>query len=110
MIVQVEVEFTVRHSVDELKEEFVSQCRFPGWKNDGEDKTGFIFLESRIIGIDLHTETERMAWFIFSMEACGELKKRIVIPTIISSDVTTYIPDLKEFLTFCRNCLVGNPY
>ena len=110
MIVQVEVEFVVQHSMDELKEEFVSQGRFPAWRPDGNDKTNLVFLENRIVGIDLHTETERMAWFIFSMEACGELKKRIVIPTIIPSSVTTYIPDLREFLTFCRNCLVGNPY
>ena len=110
MIVQVEVEFTIQHSLDELKEEFVSQGRFPTWKPDGTDEADLAFLENRVVGIDLHTEAERMAWFIFSIEACGELKKRIVIPAAIPSTVTTYIPELKEFLAFCRNCLVGNPY
>ena len=110
MIVQVEVEFTVQHSVNELKEEFVTQCRFPSWKPAVTETANLVFWENRIVGIDLHTETERMAWFVFSIEACGELKKRIVIPTIIPSTVTTYIPDFKDFLTFCRNCLVGNPH
>jgi len=109
VIVQVEVVFTVQHSMDELKDEFVSQGHFPDWQPNETTEAGLVFLETRVVGIDLNTETERMAWFIFSMEACGELRKRIVIPTQISSKVATYIPDLKEFLGFCRNCLVGNP-
>jgi len=112
-MIQVEVEFLIRHTMDELKDAFIRLGRFPEWRatkilsEDGANK--LVFLESRTIGFDLNTEAERYAWFVFSFEACGELKKRIVIPNIISSTVDLNNLALDEFLGLCRECLVAPP-
>ena len=110
-MVQVEVEFTISHSLEELKDIFIRTGHIHDWRTSrtlGADGSGGLsFLETRTIGIDLHNEDERYAWFVFSFEACGELKRRIVIPNIISSAIDIDNLSLDGFLAFCRECLIA---
>jgi len=110
MDVQVEVQFTIQHTLEELKQAFVRRCHFPDWKviQDTETRPP-LFFETRIVSVNLSTEADRFAWFVFSLEACGELKKRVVITNVVPSGVTVDIPNLTDFLHFCRNCLVSAP-
>jgi len=110
MDVQVEVQFTIQHTLEELKDAFVRRGHFPDWRviQDAETRPQ-LFFETRIVSINLSTVEDRRAWFVFSMEACGELKKRIVITNVVPSGVKVDIPNLTDFLGFCRNCLVGPP-
>jgi hypothetical protein len=110
MDVQVEVQFTIQHTLEELKEAFVRRGHFPDWRviEDTETRPQ-IFFETRVVSINLSTETDRMAWFVFSLEACGELKKRIIINNVIPSRVQVDHAKLADFLAFCRNCLVSSP-
>jgi hypothetical protein len=110
MDVQVEVQFTIQHTLEELKEAFVRRGHFPDWKTIQDTETRPpLFFETRIVSVNLSTEADRFAWFVFSLEACGELKKRVVITNVVPSGVTVDIPNLTDFLKFCRNCLVGAP-
>jgi hypothetical protein len=110
-MVQVEVEFTIQHTMDELKDEFIKMGHFPEWRSEklhAEDgSASLVFFETRIVSINLHTEAERYDWFIFSLEAYGELKRRVVIPNTIHSAHNIDNLELNEFLKFCRECLVG---
>jgi len=110
MDVQVEVQFTIQHTLDELKEAFVKRAHFPEWRviQDTETRPQ-LFFETRIVSMNLSSEADRFAWFVFSLEACGELEKRVVINNVIPSGVRVDIPNLTDFLDFCRNCLVGPP-
>ena len=110
MDVQVEVQFTIQHTLAELKEAFVKRGHFPDWRvlEDVETRPQ-LFFETRVVSVNLSNEEDRMAWFVFSLEACGELRKRIVIKHVVPSDVNVNVPDLKDFLAFCRHCLVSNP-
>ena len=110
MEIQVEVQFTVQHTLEELKAEFVKLGHIPEWKvvQDAEMRPR-LFFETRIVSINLSSEADRLAWFVFSMEAIGELRRRIVIPNVVPSGVKIDIPDLNSFLNFCRNCLVSTP-
>jgi hypothetical protein len=110
MDVQVEVQFTIQHTLEELKEAFVRRGHFPDWRViEDTDTRPQIFFETRVVSVNLDTEEDRMSWFIFSLEACGELRKRIVIPHVVPSTVNVNVPALKDFLTFCRHCLVASP-
>lgn len=110
MDVQVEVQFTVQHTLEELKEVFVKRAHFPDWKViEGVETRPQLFFETRIVSYNLSTEADRFAWFVFSLEACGELRDRVVINNVIPSGVNPDKPDLTDFLNFCRNCLVGDP-
>jgi len=110
-MVQVEVEFTIRHSMDELKDRFIRMGHFPEWRSEKiHNKNGLndlAFFETRVVSVNLLKEEERYAWFVFSIEACGELRRRIVIPNAIPSDKNIDNIELDEFLKFCRECLVG---
>ncbi|HWQ08387.1 MAG TPA: hypothetical protein VN436_04745 [Holophaga sp.] len=110
MDVQVEVQFTIQHTLEELKTEFVKKGHIPDWKviSDVETRPE-LFFETRLVSMNLSSEAERFAWFVFSMEASGELRKRIVISNVVPSGVTTQYADLNDFLRFCRNCLVASP-
>jgi hypothetical protein len=110
MDVQVEVQFTIQHTLEELKEAFVKRGHFPDWKviEDVETRPQ-IFFETRVVSVNLSSEDDRMAWFVFSLEACGELRKRVVIKHVVPSSVNVNVPALKDFLTFCRHCLVASP-
>ena len=110
MDVQVEVQFTIQHTLDELKDAFVRRAHFPDWRpiQDTETRPP-LFFETRIVSVNLSSEADRFAWFVFSLEACGELKKRVVITNVVPSGVKVDIPNLTDFLNFCRNCLVGSP-
>ena len=110
MDVQVEVQFTIQHTLEELRTEFVKKGHIPSWKViEGVETRPDLFFEARTVSMNLSTEAERLAWFIFSIEACGELRKRIVINHVVPSGVKIDLPDLNDFLKFCRNCLVGAP-
>jgi Fe2+ transport system protein FeoA len=112
-MVQVEVEFTIRHSMDELKHRFIHMGHFPDWRAEkihGENgKNELVFFETREISVNLHKEDDRYAWFVFSIEACNELKRRIVIPNAIDSSINIDNLELGDFLKLCRQCLVGHP-
>ena len=110
MDVQVEIQFTVQHTLDELKDAFVKRGHFPNWQviQDAETRPQ-LFFETRIVSVNLSSESDRFAWFVFSMEACGELRQRIAIHNVVPSGVRVDIPNLTDFLNFCRNCLVGPP-
>jgi hypothetical protein len=110
MDVQVEVQFTIQHTLDELKEAFVRRGHIPDWRViQDTDTRPQLFFETRLVSFNLSSEADRMAWFVFSMEACGELKKRIVITNVVPSGIKVDIPNLDDFLSFCRNCLVASP-
>lgn len=108
--VQVEVQFTVQHTLEELKDEFVRKGHIPPWRTleDAELRPP-LFFETRLVSVTLASEADRIAWFHFSLEACGELRRRIDIPTVVPAGVNLGYPDLEDFLTFCRNCLVASP-
>jgi hypothetical protein len=110
MDVQVEVQFTIQHTLEELKEAFVKRGHFTDWHviEDTETRPQ-LFFETRIVSVNLSSEEDRMAWFVFSLEACGELRKRIVVQHVVPSRVNVDMPALTDFLTFCRHCLVGSP-
>lgn len=108
MDVQVEVEFTVQHTLEQLREAFVKRGHVPEWKAiEGVDFRPGLYFERRVIALELSSEEERRAWFEFSLEATGELRRRVRIPNVVPADVKLDYPELKEFLQFCRNCLVG---
>jgi hypothetical protein len=110
-MVQVEVEFTIRHSMDELKDTFVRGGRLPGWEasrlGSADGISRMVFLERRVVGLDLKTEEERYAWFVFSIEAFGDLFSKVQIPNVISSSIDFDSLSLNDFLSFCRQCLVA---
>nr|WP_320132739.1 hypothetical protein [uncultured Holophaga sp.] len=110
MEVQVEVQFTVQHTLEELKTEFVRRGHIPAWHRIADTELRpDLFFETRIVSVTLAGEPDRLAWFIFSMEACGELRNRIIIPNVVPSGVRVDYPSLEDFLTFCRHCLVTSP-
>jgi hypothetical protein len=110
MDVQVEVQFTVQHTLVELREAFVKRAHFPSWRViQDTDTRPELFFETRVVSINLSSEQDRFAWFVFSIEACGELRQRIVITNVVPSGVRVDIPVLEDFLHFCRNCLVASP-
>lgn len=108
MQVEVEVEFTIQHTVDQLREAFVKRGHLPEWKAiEGVDVRPGLFFERRVITLSLQTEEERRAWFEFSLEACGELRRRIRIANVVPATVSLDYKEVKDFLQFCRNCLTG---
>ena len=110
MDVQVEVQFTIQHTLEELKEAFVKRGHIPDWRVIQDAETSpQLFFETRVVSINLSSEADRFAWFVFSLEACGELKRRVVINNVVPSGVKVDIPRLTDFLGFCRHCLVASP-
>ena len=110
MDVQVEVQFKVAHTVEELRGEFVKKGHFPEWKVlEGTEGHPELLFEDRIVSWDLRSEEDRFAWFVFSLEATGELHRRVVIRNVIPVGVRTDFSELKPFLQFCRECLVSSP-
>ncbi len=107
MNVQVEVQFTVQHTLDQLKEAFVKRGHIPEWRTPEDGSAPDLFFETRTISVMLNSEQDRQAWFVFSVEATGELRSRVVIPNVIPASVPLDIPDLEQFLDFCRRCMVG---
>lgn len=108
MQVEVEVEFTLQHTIDQLREAFVKRGHLPEWKAlEGVDVRPGIFFERRVITLSLQSEEERRSWFEFSLEASGELRRRIRIGNVVPATVSLDYPEVKDFLQFCRNCLTG---
>lgn len=107
MDVQVEVQFTVQHTLEQLKEAFVQRGHIPEWRTPEGGSAPGLFFETRVISLTLSSEKDRQAWFVFSVESTGELRRRVVIPNVIPATVNLDIPDLEEFLDFCRHCMVG---
>ncbi len=107
MDVQVEVQFTVQHTLDQLKEAFVKRGHIPDWRTPEDSSAPDLFFETKTVSVSLSSEKDRQAWFVFSMEATGELRRRVVIPNVIPATVDLDIPDLEAFLDFCRRCMVG---
>ena len=110
MDVQVEVQFKVAHTLPELKEEFVKRGHIPDWKVlEGSEDHPELFFEDRIVSWDLSTEQDRYEWFVFSLEATGELRRRVVVHNVIPAGVPIRQSELGQFLQFCRECLVSSP-
>ncbi len=110
MSVQVEVQFKVAHTLEQLREEFVRRGHIPDWKvMEGTESRPELFFEDRVVSWDLATEQDRYAWFVFSLEATGELRRRIVLHNVIPPGMKLDHPDLGRFLQFCRECLVSAP-
>ncbi len=107
MDVQVEVQFTVQHTLDQLKTEFVKRGHIPDWHTPEGGGAPDLFFETKVVSLTLTTEKDRLAWFIFSLEATGELRRQVVVPNVIPATVPVDIPDLEDFLDFCRRCMVG---
>ncbi len=107
MDVQVEVQFTVQHTMEQLKAEFVKRAHIPAWKTPEDGGAPDLFFETKVVSLTLSSEKDRLAWFVLSLEATGELNKRVVIPNVIPATVDVDIPDLEDFLDFCRRCMVG---
>ena len=107
MDVQVEVQFTVQHTLEQLKEEFVKRSHIPVWKTPEDGGAPDFFFETKVVSLTLSSEKDRLAWFVFSLEATGELRKRVIISNVIPATVNVDIPDLEDFLDFCRGCMVG---
>ena len=107
MDVQVEVQFTVQHTLAQLREAFVTRGHIPDWRTPENGGAPDLFFETRTVSVTLSTEKDRLAWFVFSLEATGELRRRVVIPNVIPATVVLDIPDLEDFLDFCRQCMVG---
>ena len=111
-MVQVEVEFTIRHTLEELKDRFIRMGHFPEWHSETNKSpngpNNLVFFENRVISVNLQKEEERYAWFVFSIEACGELRRRIVIPHAVSSAQNIDNLELGAFLELCREYLVGD--
>ena len=110
MDVQVEVQFKVAHTMAELREEFVKRGHIPEWKVlEGTEDRPELFFEDRVVSWDLSSEEERQAWFVFSLEATGELRRRVVVHNVIPAGVPIQQSELAHFLQFCRECLVSSP-
>lgn len=110
MDIQVEAVFTVQHTLEELKQVFVKRGHIPEWRAiPGADTRPLVLFEERVVSVTLSTEEDRMAWLQISIEACGELRRRVVIPNVVPSTVSINPPDLKDFLALCRQCLVASP-
>ncbi|MBI4911497.1 MAG: hypothetical protein HY823_02065 [Acidobacteria bacterium] len=110
MSVQVEVRFKVAHTLEELRAEFVGRGHIPDWKMmEGTETRPDIYFEDRVVSWELRSEKERYDWFVFSLEASGELRRRIDIHHVIPPGVSLDHPDLQTFLQFCRACLTGSP-
>ena len=110
MDVQVEVQFTIQHTLEELKEVFVKRGHFPDWNViPGAETRPQLFFEKRTVSVNLSSEEDRFAWFVFSLEAIGELRNHIIINNVVPSGVKVDLPKLDDFLDFCRNCLVASP-
>ena len=107
MDVQVEVQFTVQHTLEQLKAEFVKRSHIPDWKTPEDGGAPDLFFETKLVSLTLSSEKDRQAWFVFSLEATGELRNRVVIPNVIPATENVDIPDLEDFLDFCRRCMVG---
>ena len=107
MDVQVEVQFTVQHTLEQLKQEFVKRSHIPAWQTPEDGGAPGLFFETKVVSLTLSSEKDRLAWFVFSLEATGELRKRVVIPNVIPATVNVDIPELEDFLDFCRRCMVG---
>lgn len=107
MDVQVEVQFTVQHTLAQLKHEFVKRGHIPEWRTPEGGGAPDLFFETRVVSLGLSSEKDRQAWFVFSLEATGELRRQVVIPNVIPATVNLDIPDLEDFLDFCRQCMVG---
>ncbi len=107
MDVQVEVQFTVQHTLDQLKAEFVKRSHIPDWKTPEGGVAPDLFFETKVVSLTLSSEKDRLAWFVFSLEATGELRNRVIIPNVIPATANVDIPDLEDFLDFCRRCMVG---
>lgn len=110
MDIQVEAVFTVQHTLEELKDVFVRRGHIPDWKAiPGQATRPMMFFEERVVSVTLSTEADRLAWLQISIEACGELRRRVVIPNVVPSTVDIDPPELKDFLELCRRCLVSSP-
>jgi hypothetical protein len=107
MEIQVEVQFTVQHTLEQLKEEFVKRGHIPPWKTLEDGGAPDLFFETKVVSLTLSSERDRQAWFVFSLEATGELRARVAIPNVIPATENVDIPDLEDFLDFCRRCMVG---
>ena len=107
MEVQVEVQFTAQHTLEQLKAEFVKRGHILDWKTPEDGGAPDLFFETKLVSLTLSSEEDRLAWFVFSLEATGELRRRVVIPNVIPATVNVNIPDLEDFLDFCRRCIVG---
>ena len=107
MEVQVEVQFTVQHTLAQLKTEFVKRSHIPDWRTPEDGGAPDLFFETKVVSLTLSSEKDRLAWFVFSLEATGELRKRVVVPNVIPATAQVDIPDLEDFLDFCRRCMVG---
>lgn len=107
MDVQVEVQFTVQHTLEQLKMEFVKRGHIPDWKALEDGSCPGLFFERKVVSLTLSSEKDRLSWFVFSLEATGELRRQVVIPNVIPATVNVDIPDLEDFLDFCRRCMVG---
>jgi hypothetical protein len=110
MEIQVEIQFTIQHTLEELREAFVKRGHIPDWHViEGVETRPPLYFEKRVVAMNLSTEADRFMWFVFCIEACGELRERIVIDNVIPSGVRIEYPDLASFLDFCRHCLVSTP-
>ena len=70
MDVQVEVQFTVQHTSWKSSTEFVKKGHIPAWKViEGVETRPELFFETRIVSMNLSSEAERFAWFVFSKPA-----------------------------------------
>jgi len=107
MEAQVEVQFTVQHTLDQLRQEFVKRGHIPDWHTPEDGAAPGLFFETKVVSLTLSSEKDRHAWFVFSLESTGELRKRVAIPNVIPATVNLDIPELEAFLDFCRRCLVG---
>ena len=107
MEIQVEVQFTLQHTLEQLREEFVRRGHIPAWRTLEDGGAPDLFFETRVVSLTLSSEADRHAWFVFSMEATGELRRRVEIRNVIPATVKLDIPDLEDFLEFCRRCMVG---
>jgi len=109
MEVQVEVQFTVQHTLEQLRDAFVRRGHVPPWRTLPEGGAPDLFFERRVVSLSLTSEADRLAWFRFSLEATGELRRRVVIPHVMPATADLDVPDLADFLDFCRRGLVGDP-
>ena len=107
MEIQVEVQFTVQHTLEQLRNEFVRRGHIPTWRTPEDGGAPDLFFETRVVSLTLSSEADRQAWFVFSMESTGELRRRVVVSNVIPATVNLDIPDLGDFLEFSRQCMVG---
>ena len=107
MEIQVEVQFTVQHTLEQLRDEFVRRGHIPTWHTPEDGGAPDLFFETRVVSLTLSSEADRHAWFVFSLESPGELRRQVVVSNVIPAKVNLDIPDLGDFLEFCRQCMVG---